>query len=56
MAENATRAAERDRPEGGTMDLAEHVKTWLGFWTGVKWTVLGLVVLGILLAIFRTNS
>ena len=39
----------------GTMDLTAHMRTWLGFWTGVKWSSIIIVALLILLAIFRTN-
>ncbi len=39
----------------GTMDLSDHMKTWNGFWAGVKWSSVGLIILAILLAIFRTN-
>ena len=41
---------------GGTMDITEHVKTWLAFWAGVKWSVIGLVILAALLAYFRTHN
>jgi hypothetical protein len=39
----------------GSMDLTDHMKTWLGFWAGVKWSIIATVVILILLAIFRTN-
>jgi hypothetical protein len=39
----------------GTMDIAEHLKTWNGFWAGVKWSSVGIIVILVLLAIFRTN-
>jgi hypothetical protein len=39
----------------GTMDLTDHMKTWLGFWAGVKWSLIGAAAVAILLAIFRTN-
>ena len=41
--------------ERGTMDLTAHTRTWLAFWTGVKWSIISVVVVLILLAIFRTN-
>jgi hypothetical protein len=39
----------------GTMDLTDHMKTWLGFWAVIKWSSAGIVLIAILLAIFRTN-
>ena len=41
---------------GGTMDISEHKKTWLGFWAATKWSVIALVVLAFLLLLFRTND
>lgn len=40
----------------GTMDISEHVKTWNGFLTLVKWVVIGNLVVMALLAIFRTHG
>ena len=53
--------AEHDLPEevhdpSGTMDISEHVQTWLAFWNATKWSVVGLAVLGLLLLLFRTND
>ena len=39
----------------GSMDLREHMRTWSGFVTGVKWSIYLTVAILILLAIFRTN-
>jgi len=39
----------------GTMDLTDHYKTWNGFWAATKWSSIGLIILAVLLAIFRTN-
>ena len=41
---------------GGTMDITEHVKTWLTFWATAKWSVVGLLVIVVFLAIFRTHN
>lgn len=41
---------------GGTMDISDHVKTWLAFWAGIKWSVVGLIVIAALLFIFRTHN
>jgi len=40
----------------GTMDLKDHLKTWHGFLAFVKWQMIGIVIIMILLAIFRTNG
>jgi basic membrane lipoprotein Med (substrate-binding protein (PBP1-ABC) superfamily) len=40
----------------GTMDITEHLKTWNGFLTGVKWSVVGIIVILVVLAVFRTNQ
>lgn len=38
------------------MDISDHVKTWNGFLTLVKWVIAGNVLLLIFLAVFRTHS
>ncbi len=38
------------------MDISDHVKTWNGFLSLVKWVVIGNVVLLLFLAIFRTHG
>jgi len=40
----------------GTMDISDHVKTWNGFLTLVKWVVIGNLALMVFLAIFRTHN
>lgn len=40
----------------GGMDISHHEKTWAAFWTGTKWSVIGITAIMILLAIFRTNG
>ena len=42
--------------ERGRMDISEHVKSWEGFTSFARWSILGMVILMILLAIFRTHS
>jgi hypothetical protein len=50
-------AAHGDSPdERGGMDISEHVKSWEGFTSFVRWSALGAVVLMIFLAIFRTHG
>jgi hypothetical protein len=56
MANTPHHAGEQSTAEAGTMDISEHMKTWLGFWAGVKWGSVALIVLAILLAIFRTHN
>ncbi|WP_299646079.1 aa3-type cytochrome c oxidase subunit IV [uncultured Jannaschia sp.] len=43
-----------DEHKPGTMDITEQEKTFAGFMTFTKWTVIGIIVLLVLLAIFRT--
>ena len=45
-----------DHSSGGTMDLTDHARTWLAFWSGGKWAVIMLVILATLLFIFRTHN
>jgi Bacterial aa3 type cytochrome c oxidase subunit IV len=40
----------------GTMDISDHVKTWNGFLTLVKWIIIGNIVVMVGLAIFRTHN
>lgn len=56
MSENAHHDSGHDNSAEGTMDISEQVKTYEAFWAGVKWSSVGLIVLAILLAIFRTNQ
>ena len=55
MAEQTRHAQDHAPDARGTMDLTAHMKTWFGFWSGIKWSVISVVVLMIVLAIFRTN-
>lgn len=40
----------------GTMDLKEHLKAWHGFVAFVKWSIIGIALIMIFLAIFRTHG
>jgi Bacterial aa3 type cytochrome c oxidase subunit IV len=42
--------------DSGRADMAEHLKTWHGFLTFMKWQVIAAVVILALLAIFRTHG
>lgn len=55
MASNTHHAVEDDAPKG-TMDISEHMKMWLAFWNGAKWSAAGILVVAALLAIFRTHN
>jgi hypothetical protein len=39
----------------GSMDISAHRKSWGGFTTFVKLSLLGILVVMVLLAIFRTH-
>ena len=41
--------------DAGTMDLKDHMATWTGFMSLVKWIVIGNIALLAFLAIFRTH-
>ena len=42
--------------DSGSTDMAEHLRTWNGFLTLIKWMVAGCAALLIFLAIFRTHG
>ncbi|MBV9540872.1 MAG: aa3-type cytochrome c oxidase subunit IV [Alphaproteobacteria bacterium] len=39
----------------GTMDISAHMKAWSGFTSFVKWSMIGIGLIMIFLAIFRTH-
>jgi hypothetical protein len=43
-------------PNSGTMDMTEHLRTWNGFLSFMKWQVIGAAAVLIFLAIFRTHG
>ncbi|HEY2446843.1 MAG TPA: aa3-type cytochrome c oxidase subunit IV [Rhizomicrobium sp.] len=43
-------------PDSHTPDMAEHLKTWHGFLSFMKWQAVAAVALLALLAIFRTHG
>jgi hypothetical protein len=45
-----------DPSSGGTMDMTEKLEAWLAFWNTAKHAVIGILVLAVLLAIFRTHN
>jgi len=38
------------------MDMTEKLEAWLAFWNTAKYAVIGILVLAVLLAIFRTHN
>jgi len=42
--------------ESGHTDMAEHLKTWRGFISFMKWQAFGAAAILALLAIFRTHD
>jgi hypothetical protein len=52
MADNA----HHGHGESGGMDIRDNVRTWHAFTSGVKWSVVGLIVIALILLIFRTNG
>ncbi|MGH6878065.1 MAG: aa3-type cytochrome c oxidase subunit IV [Rhizomicrobium sp.] len=43
-------------PDEGHTDMAEHIKTWRGFLSFMKWQAFGAAAVLIFLAIFRTHD
>ena len=42
--------------ESGHTDMAEHLRTWHGFISFMKWQAIGAAAILFLLAIFRTHD
>lgn len=49
-------AAHGEHSESVSGDLAEHLRTWKGFTSFIKWSMAGIALLMILLAVFRTHG
>ena len=54
MAEHSHQST--DAAPKGTMDISDHVKMWLTFWSMAKWSAATVVIIAALLAIFRTHN
>jgi hypothetical protein len=52
MADNAQHGHTDSRGQ----DIRENVRTWHYFTKGVKWSIVGMIVIAIILLIFRTNG
>jgi hypothetical protein len=55
MSETDEELLHQEPGQMGTMDLKDHLRTWHGFLAFVKWQAIGIAIIMILLAIFRTN-
>lgn len=40
----------------GSMDISQHLKAWAGFTSFVKWSIIGIGLVMIFLAFFRTHG
>jgi hypothetical protein len=49
-------AAQDQHSAGGAMDIKEHVRTWNLFLSLIKWSMGGIGLIMIGLAIFRTHN
>ncbi len=45
-----------DHYQKGTMDMSQHVKGWKGFTSFVKYSMAGILLIMLFLAIFRTHG
>lgn len=39
----------------GSMDITQHMRTWKGFLTLIKWSLIGILAIMGLMAIFRVH-
>ncbi|HEX3430337.1 MAG TPA: aa3-type cytochrome c oxidase subunit IV [Rhizomicrobium sp.] len=49
-------AHSNQEPESGQTEMAEHLRTWRGFISFMKWQAIGAAAILALLAIFRTHD
>jgi hypothetical protein len=49
-------AAQDSHGTGGSMDLTDHMRTWTGFASHIKWSLGGIFLIMVFLAIFRTHN
>lgn len=49
-------AVQDDHAAGGSMDIAEHMRTWKQFTGLIKWSCGSIALLMIILLIFRTHN
>lgn len=48
-------ASDQHHYQPGQMDISEHLKSWHGFTAFTKWSLIGVLIIMALLAIFRTH-
>ncbi len=49
-------AVEDDHSVGGSMDLADHLRTWRQFTGLIKWSIAGIGFIMLILFVFRTHN
>jgi hypothetical protein len=55
MSETDEELLHQEPGQMGTMDLKDHLAAWHGFLAFVKWSMIGIGLIMVFLAIFRTN-
>ena len=48
--------AHESEHQPGSMDISQHKKSYAGFLTFSKWSLIGILLIMVLLAIFRTHA
>jgi hypothetical protein len=48
-------ASDHQDYQPGQMDISEHLKGWQGFTSFVKWSLIGILLIMVFLAVFRTH-
>ena len=48
-------ASDHHNYQPGHMDISEHLKGWQGFTAFTKWSLIGILIVMALLAVFRTH-
>jgi hypothetical protein len=56
MSETDDEILHQEPGQMGTMDLKDHLRSWHNFTTFVKWSMGGILIIMIFLAIFRTHG
>ena len=56
MSETDDELLHQEPGQMGTMDLKDHLKTWHGFVSFMKWQIIDIIIIMVLLAIFRTHG
>ena len=48
--------AHESEHQPGSMDISQHKKSYAGFLTFSKWSLIGILLIMVLLAVFRTHA